>query len=129
MWLIALKEENCRASCVCISSSRSRCGVFIPGVLACVHMYILCVCVCMCVCVYVYRHACMYVFSCACVNVFVCMYIHVYMCVYAYLCIGCESQYPCLCVLDGVMMRVCIRVHMYAGACVCVYVYMCIFLQ
>ena len=37
--------------------SRSRCSAVVPGVLACVHMYILYVCVYMCVCMCVYEHA------------------------------------------------------------------------
>jgi len=114
------------SSGICISSSRSLCSAVVPGVFACVHMYMLHVCACMCVCMYVYRHACMYVYACARVYVFVCMYIRLYMNVYAYLCIGCESQCQCLCVLGGVMnARVCSCA--YVCVCMCVCTYLCAF--
>ena len=115
MWLIANERDV-----MSFSSSRGRCSAVVPGVLACVHVYMLCVRAFMCVCVYVYRHACMYVYACACVYVFVCMYIHLYRNVYAYLCIRCESQYQCLCVLCGVMnARVCSCAYVCVCMCVC----------
>ena len=95
------------SSGICISSSRSFCSAVVPGVFACVHMYMLHVCACMCACMYVYRHACMYVCACTCVYL-------------AYLCIGCESQYQCLCVLGSVMNA---RVYSCAYVCVCMYIY------
>ena len=73
-------------------SSRSRCRAVVPGVLACVHMYMLYVCVYIFVCMYVYGKVYMYVYAYLYVYVYVCMYIHVYMYGYAYLCIDCESQ-------------------------------------
>jgi len=72
--------------------SRNRCHAVVPGVLACVHMYMLYVCVYICVCMDVCRHVYMHVYACVYVYVYICMYIHVYMYVYAYLCIDCESQ-------------------------------------
>jgi len=113
----------CRASGVCVSSSRSCCSAFVIGVRACVHMYMLYLCAAayVCVCTYVYRCACMYVYACACVYVFVCMYIHVYMYGYAYLCIGCESWCQCLCVLGSVInVRVCSCAYVCVCMCVCI---------
>jgi len=71
------------------------CRAVVPGVLACVHMYILYVCVYICVCVYVCGHVYMYVYACVYVFVQLCVYIHVYVYVYVYLCIDCGSQYQC----------------------------------
>jgi len=88
-------KETCKASCVCNSSSRVRCRAVVPGVLACVHMYILDVCVYICVCVYVRGHVYMYIYACVYVYVHVCVYAHVYVYVCAYLCIDCGSQYQC----------------------------------
>ena len=102
-----------------------------PGVLACVHMYILYVCVYICVCVYVCGHVYMYIYACVYVYLYVCVYTHVYVYVYAYLCIDCGSQYQCFSVWTVSCMRMCmcVRVHMYAYAYVCGYIYMYIFLQ
>ena len=98
-------------------SSGSRCRAVVPGVLACVHMYMLYVCVYICVYMYVYRHVYMYMYACVYVYVYVCMYIHVYMYVYEYLCKDCESQQWCFGVLSGVMD---------AHVCSCAYVCVCI---
>jgi len=106
-----------------------RCRAVIPGVLACVHMYISYVCVCMCVCVYVCGHVYMYIYACVYVFVHLCVYAHVCVNVYAYLCIGCGSQYQCFSFWTVSCMCMCVRVHMYAYAHVCRYIYMCIFLQ
>ena len=54
----------------------SECIFLMPGVLACVHMYILYLCAYVRVYMYLYRRACTYVYACACVYVFVCMHIH-----------------------------------------------------
>jgi len=117
----------CGASCVWISSSRSRRRPVVLGVLACVHMYILYVCVYLCVCEYVCGQVYMYVDACVYVYVYVCIYIHVYMYVYTYLFIDCESQYQYFSVWTVSCMCMRIRVHMYAYAYVCKYIYMCIF--
>jgi len=124
-------KETCEAaaSCVCISSLRARCRAIVPGVLMCVHMYILYVCVYICVCVHVCGHVYMYVNACVYVYVYVCVYTYVYVYVYAYLCIDCGSWYQCFSVWTVSCMRMRIRVHMYAYAYVCKYIYMCIFLQ
>ena len=111
----------CRASCVYISSLRGHCRAVVPGVLACVHMYILHVCVYICVCVYVFGHEYMYIYACVYVYVHVCVYTHVYVYVYAYLCIDCGSQYQCFSVWTVSCMCMCVRVHMYAYAYVCRY--------
>jgi hypothetical protein len=74
MWLIVLNEGDVQSFWRLHQRS-----AFIPGVLACVHMYMLYVCAYVCVCMYVYRRACMYVYACACVYVFKYMYIHMYM--------------------------------------------------
>jgi len=118
VWLRRTKE-TCKASSFYNGSSRVRCRAVVPGVLACVHMYILYVCVC----IYVYIYACVYVF------VHLCVYTHVYVYVYAYLCIECGSWYQCFSVWTVSCMCMCFRVHMYAYAYVCGYIYMCIFLQ
>jgi len=126
-------KETCKAPCVCNSSSCVRCRAVVPGVLACVHTYILYVCVYTCICVYVCGHVYMYIYACVYVFVHLCVYTHVYVCVYAYLCIGCGSQsrYQCFSVWTVSCMCMCVRVHMYAYAYVCryIYIYMCIFLQ
>jgi len=128
IWLRRTKE-TCRASCVCISSSHGRCRAVVPGVLACVHKYILYVCVYICVCVYVCGHVYMCIYACVYVYVYLCVYIHVYVYVYAYLCIDCGSQYQCFSVSTVSYMRMCVCVHMYAYAYVSKYMCMCIFLQ
>ena len=44
--------------------------------------------------------------------------------VYAYLCISCESQYQCLCVLGGVIKaRVCSCAYVRVCMCVSIYIY------
>jgi len=128
VWLRRTKE-TCKASCVYNGSSRNRCRIVVPGMVACVHMYILYACVYIYVCVYVCRHVYMYI--CACVYVFVHLrvYTHVYVYVYAYLCIDCGSQYQCFSVWIVSCMRMCVREHMYAYMCVGIYIYMCILLQ
>jgi len=126
VWL-RLTKETCKASCVCNGSSRVRCHAVVPGVLACVHMYILYVCVYICVCVYVCGHVYMYIYACVCVFVHLCVYTHVYVYVYAYLCIDCESQYQCFSVWTVSCMCMCVRVHMYVYAYVCNYIHMCTF--
>ena len=84
-------KETCKASSLYNRSLRVRCRAVVPGVLACVHMYILYVCLYICVCVYVCRHVYMYVYKCVYVFVHLCVYTHVYVYVYAYLCIDCGS--------------------------------------
>ena len=74
------------------SSLRGRYRAVVPGVLACVHIYMLYVCVYICVCMCVYEHVYMYIYACVYVQVYVCMYVHVYVYVCAYLCIDCKSQ-------------------------------------
>jgi len=108
-----------------------RCRDVVPGMHACVHMYILymCVCICASVCVYVCGHVYMYIYACVYVFVHLCVYTHVYVCVYAYLCIDCGSQYQYFSVWTVSCMYMCFRVHMYACTYVCRYIYMCIFLQ
>jgi len=114
----------CRASCVCISSLRGRCHAVVPGVLVCVHVYMLYVCVYICVCVYV----------CMCVDMYICIYMHV--CMYMYLCALNTCVCVCACIfghrlwvsvsvlqrVDGVM-----HAHVYSCAyvcvCTCVYLY------
>jgi len=54
-WLRRTKEK-CQASLVCNGSLHVRCRAVVPGVLACVYVYILYVCVYICVCVYVCGH-------------------------------------------------------------------------
>jgi len=76
-------KETCKASCVCNSSSRVRCRAVVPGVLACVHMYILDVCVyiyvCMCADMYIciYMHVCMYMYMYAFMHMCMCMCVHI----------------------------------------------------
>jgi len=127
-WLRRTKE-TCKASSLYNSSSRVRCHAVVPGVLACVHVYILYVCVYICVCVYVCGHVYMYIYACVYVFVHLCVYTHVYVYVYAYLCMDCGSWYQCFSVWTVSCMRMCFRVHMYAYTYVCGYIYMCIFLQ
>jgi len=104
------------------------CRAVVPGVHACVHMYILyeSVYMCMCVCV---RTCILYIYACVCVFVYVCVYTHVYVYVHAYLCIDYGSQYQCFSVWTVSCMRMYVRVHMYACTYVCRYIHMCIFLQ
>jgi len=128
VWLRRTKEK-CKASFVCNGSPHVRCRAVVPGVLACVHMYILYVCVYICVRVYVCGHVYMYIYACVYVFVHLCVFTHVFVYVYAYLCIGCGSQYKCFSVWTVSCMRMCVHVHMYAYAYVCRYIYMCIFLQ
>jgi len=125
IWLRRTKK-TCKASCVCNGSLRVRCSAVVPGVLACIRMYILYVCVYICVCVYVCRHVNMYIYACVCVFVHLCVYTHVYVYAYAYLCIDCGSQYHCFSVWTVSCMCMCVRVHMYAYAYVCRYINMCI---
>ena len=54
------------------------CRDVVPGILACVHMYILYVCVYICICVYVCGHVYMYIYACVYVCVHLCVYTHVY---------------------------------------------------
>jgi len=130
LWMAVLTRRR-RAERLGVKSdfSRSRCRAVVPGVLACVHMYILYVCVYICVCGYVCRggHVYMYIYAFVYVYVYLCIYTHVYMYVYAYLCIDCRSQYSCFSVWTVSCMRMCIRVHMYAYAHVCKCIYMCMF--
>jgi len=88
VWLRRAKK-TCKASSIYNGTSRVRCRAVVPGVFACVHMYILYVCVYICVCVYVCRHVYMYIYACVCVLVHWCVYTHVYVYMYAYLCIDC----------------------------------------
>ena len=83
VWLRRTKE-TCKASSLCNSSSRVRCGGVVSGVLACVHIYILYMCVYICVCVYVcghdiciYMHVCMYLYIYAFIHVCMCMCMHI----------------------------------------------------
>jgi len=128
VWLRRTKE-TCRAPCVCISSLRVWCRAVVPGVLACVHMYILYVCVYICICVYVCGHVYIYVCACVYVYVYVCVYTHVYVYVYVYLCIDCGSQYQCFSVWTVSCMRMCIRVYMLLclRMHMCVGIYICAF--
>jgi len=107
-------KERYKASSVCNGFSRVSCRAVVPGVHACVHMYILYVCVCICVCVYVCRNVNMYIYACVYVFVHLCVYTHVNVYVYAYLCIDSGSQYQCFSVWTVSCMRMCFRVHMYA---------------
>jgi len=90
MWFDCVEPKETRKALSLYNGSlRVRCCVVVPGVLACVHMYILYVCVYICVCVYVYGH----------VYTMICIYMHV--------CRICTSMrlYTCVCVC------VCIFVH------------------
>ena len=128
VWLRRTKE-TCKASCVCNGSLRVRCRAVVPGVLACVHMYIAHVRVYLCVRVHVCGHVYMYIYACVYVFVHLCVYTHVYVYVYvyAYLCIDCGSSYQCFSVWTVSCMCMCFRVHMYAYTYVCRYIYVCIF--
>jgi len=87
VWLRRTKE-TCKASSLYNGSSRVRCRAVVPGVLACVHLYILyvcvymCMCVCMRTCIYVYvcMRVCictsMRLYTCVCVCVCVCIFVH-----------------------------------------------------
>jgi len=130
MWFDCVERKR-RAKFPASATARSafRCRAVVPGVHACVHMYILYVCVCICVCVYVCGHVYMYIYACVYVSVhlFVCTHVYVYVC--AYLCIDCGSKYQCFSMWTVSCMRMCFRVHMYAYTYVCRYTNMCIFLQ
>jgi len=130
MWFDCVERKR-RAKFPASATARSAfcCRAVVPGVHACVHMYILYVCVCICVCVYVCGHVYMYIYACVYVSVhlFVCTHVYVYVC--AYLCIDCGSKYQCFSMWTVSCMRMCFRVHMYAYTYVCRYTNMCIFLQ
>jgi len=113
IWFDCVERETCNASLVCNGSLHVRCCAVVPGVLACVHIYILYVCVYICVCVYVCGHVYMYIYACVCVFVHQCVYTRVYVYVYACLCIDCGSCYQCFSVWTVSCMRMCFRVHMY----------------
>ena len=130
MWFDCVEPKETRKALSLYNGSlRVRCCVVVPGVLACVHMYILYVCVYICVCVYVCGHVYLYIYACVYVFVHLYVYTHVYVYVYAYLCIDCGSWYQCFSVWTVSCMRMCFRLHMYAYTYVCRYIYMCIFLQ
>jgi len=78
VWLRRTKE-TCRASSLYNGSSRVRCRAVVPGMLACVHMYILYVCVYICVCVYVCGHD-------ICIHMHVCMYLYIYAFIHMCMC-------------------------------------------
>jgi len=88
-------QKKCKASLVWDGSLHVRCQAVVPGVLACVHIYIFYVWAYICVCVYVGGHVYMYIYACACVFVHLCVYVRVYVYVYACLCIDCGSLYWC----------------------------------
>ena len=119
VWLRRTKE-TCRAwTCICISSSRICCRAVVPGVLACVHMYILYVCVYICVYVYVRGHVYMYIYMCMCVCICICM--RLYTCVYVCVCIFIHRLWVSVSVLqlvDGVMHAHVCSCHS-APVCVC----------
>jgi len=60
-----------------------RCMAVVPGVLACVHIYVLYVCVyvyvCMCADMYtcIYMHVCMYLYIYAFIHMCMCMCMHI----------------------------------------------------
>ena len=92
MWFDCVeRKRRVKASSLYNGSSRVRCRTVVPGVLACVHMYILYVCVYICVCVYV------------CADMYICIYMHV--CMYLYIYAFKQRLYTCVCVC------VCIFVH------------------
>jgi len=112
VWLRRTKE-TCRASCVCIISSRGRCRAVVPGVLACVHMYILYVCVYTCVCVYVCGHVYVYIYACVYAYVSVCIFVH-----------RLWVSVSVLQLVDGVMhAHVCLCAYVCVCICVSVYIY------
>jgi len=127
MWFDCVERK--RHAKLPASATAPRAFAAAPGVLACVHMYILYVCIYICVCVYVCGHVYMCTYACVYVYVHVCVYTRVYVYVYAYLCIVFGSQYQYFSVWTVSCMRMCVRVHMYAYAYMCRYIYMCIFLQ
>jgi len=130
MWFDCVeRKRRAKLHCVCNGSSRVRCRAVVPGVLACVHMYILYVCVYICVCVYVCGNVYMYIYACVCEFVHLCVYTRVYVYVYAFFCIDSGSQYQCFSVCTVSCMCMCVRVHMNAYAYVCKYIYICILLQ
>jgi len=128
VWLHWTKE-TCKASSLYNGSSCVCCQAVVPGVLACVHMYILYVCVYICVCVYACGHVHIFIYACVYVLVHLCVYTRVNVYVYAYWCIDCVSWYQGFSAWTVSCMRICFRVHMYAYTYVCGYIYMCIFLQ
>jgi len=83
-WLRRTKE-TCKASSLYNGSSRVRCRAVVPGVLACVHMYILYVCVYICVCVYVCGHVYMYYMH-VCMYLYIYVFIHMCMCMCVHIC-------------------------------------------
>ena len=76
----------CEASEVCISSSPCRCGAVVPGVLACVHMYI-------------HMRVCVDVYAYICADVHICVYMHM-------------RVRPC----TRTYARICMRIHVHTYA-------------
>jgi len=79
MWVDCVeRKRRAKLPASATALSRVRCCAVVPGVLACVYMYILYVCVYICVCVYVCGHVYMYIYACVYVFVHLCIYTHVY---------------------------------------------------
>ena len=83
-----------------------------PGVLACVHMYILHGCVYICVCV----RTCIYVFICICTSVHLYTYVCVCVCLFVHR----------LWVSVSVLQRVDSVMHAHVCSCAYVCVYICV---
>jgi len=122
MWFDCVKRK--RRAKLPASATAPRafgCSSVVPGVHACVDMYILyvfvfvCVCMCMRVCV----QTCIYVYS-VCMCLCICTSIRLYTCVCVYVCIFVHR----LCVSVSVLQRVdgVMYAHVFSGAYVCVYV-------
>jgi len=117
VWLRWTKEK-CKASSFYNGSSRVRCHAVVPGVLACVHMYILYVCVYMCMCVCM--RTCIYVYIC--MRIYICTSMRLYTCVCVCVCV-CVFVHR-LWVLVSVLQRVdgVMHAHVFSCAYVCAYV-------
>jgi len=113
MWFDCVERKRRAKLPASATANRAfRCRAVVPGVQACVHMYILYVCVCMCVCV----RTCIYVYICMCVCI--CTSMRLYTCVCVCVCIFLYRLWVSISVrqrVDGVM-----HAHVFSCAYVCV---------
>jgi len=118
VWLRRTKEMY-KASSLYNGSAHVRYCAVVPGLLACVHMYILYVCVYICVCVYVCGHVHIeYICMCVCI----CTSMRLYTCICVCVCIFVHRLWVSVSVLQGVdsVMHVHVCSSAYVCVCICV---------